>query len=95
MTDSKSSPGSISNDVIDRILYGDTALKSVEQAIYKALQTFVDSASSEVKKIVETNAPSAEVRKEMEELEKTVIKMTRETIENGPLSYLRKKDSKG
>ena len=95
MADSKSSPSEGSGDPVDRILYGDPALKSVEQAIYKALQTFAESTASEVKKIIETNSPSAEARKEMEELQKAVIKMTRETIENGPLSALKGKNRGG
>ena len=60
----------------------------MKEEICQAPQELVNSAANEVKKIVETNSPSVEARKEMAKLKETVIKLTREAIQNGSVAHL-------
>jgi hypothetical protein len=71
-------------EIFDRILKGNPGLQAVAEAIQKALVVFTETASQEIKKLVETNTLGPDVKAEMTELQKTVIEMTIRAIKEWP-----------
>jgi hypothetical protein len=71
-------------EIFDRILKGNPGLQAVAEAIQKALVVFTETASQEIKKLVETNTQGLDVKAEMRELQKTVIEMTIRAIKEWP-----------
>jgi hypothetical protein len=67
-------------EIFDRILKGNPGLQAVAEAIQKALVVFTETATQEIKKLVETNTLGPDVKAEMTELQKTLIEMTSRAI---------------
>lgn len=72
-------------EILERILYGSPEQQKVEEAIQKALNAFVETATEEIKKLVQNNFQGPDVKAEMEVLQKAVIDMTIKAIKDGPL----------
>lgn len=72
-------------EILDRILNGDPARQAVYKAVQNAFQVFAETATKEVKTLVENNTQGPDVKAEMAELEKAVIEMTIKAIKQGPL----------
>ena len=75
--------------LFDRIVNGDPTRKAVEQAIQKGLQSFIETATQEITKLVESNTLGPDVKEEMLQLQKAIISMTIDAVKNGPLGYLK------
>lgn len=72
-----------SREIFDLILKGNPGLQAVADAIQKALVVFTETATQEIKKLIETNTQGLEVKAEMSELQKNVIEMTSRAIKEG------------
>ena len=70
-------------EIFDRIMKGNPGLQAVADAIQKAFVVFTETATQEIKKLVETNTQGPDVKAEMTELQKTVIEMTSRAIKEG------------
>ena len=70
-------------EIFDRIMKGNPGLQAVADAIQKAFVVFTETATQEIKKLVEANTLGPDVKAEMTELQKTVIEMTSRAIKEG------------
>lgn len=73
-------------ELFDLIINGNAGQKAIEQAIQKGLESFTETATAEINKLVEANTLGPDVQAEMLELNKTIINQTIEMIKNGPLT---------
>lgn len=74
-----------SGELFNLIVNGNEAQKAVEQAIQKSLQSFVETADKEIKKLVQANTVGPDVAEDMLKLQKSVIDLTISFIKDGPL----------
>jgi hypothetical protein len=85
-------------EIFDRILKGNPGRQAVANAIQKALVVFTETATQEIKKLVEANTQGPDVKAEMRKLQKTVIEMTSRAIKEGlrpPQEYEANKPKRG
>lgn len=73
-------------ELFDLLVNGNADQKAIEQAVLKGLESFTETATAEINKLVKANTLGPDVQAEMLELNKTIINQTIEMIKNGPLS---------
>lgn len=79
--------GSGSNELYNEILQGLKAKNEVAVAIQQGLKKIVETADTEIQKLVQTNLVPPDVSADMQKMQEAMIKKTIEIINNSPSGF--------
>ncbi len=79
--------GSGSNELYNEILQGLKAKNEVAVAIQQGLKNIVETADTEIQKLIQTNLVPPDVSAEMQKMQEAMIKKTIEIINNSPSGF--------